>query len=195
MKLTGRGGTKVFIGPHMLLPADKARHVGEAVAMVVAETRADAQTAAENVNVDYEELPWVADTAAAALPDAPRVWEELPDNILVDTDFGVAAAVEAAFAKARHCIDMKVHIGRVTGVPLEPRAALGVYDAETDPYTLYADSGGAVRQSTSSPRSSARVPTSSISWRSISAAISARAIASMSNSAWCCGRRASWAGR
>ena len=85
-------------------------------------------------------------TAAAALPDAPRVWEELPDNVLVDTDFGDAAAVEAEFAKARHCIGMKVHIGRVTGVPLEPRAALGMYDAETGRYTLYAGSGGAVRQ-------------------------------------------------
>ncbi|HEY1981003.1 MAG TPA: xanthine dehydrogenase family protein molybdopterin-binding subunit, partial [Xanthobacteraceae bacterium] len=146
MKLTGRGATKVFIGPHMLLPADKARHVGEAVAMVVAETRADAQSAAENVLVDYEELPWVADTATAALADAPRIWDDLPDNVLVDTQFGDLAAVDAAFARARHCVSMKVHIGRVTGVPLEPRAALGAFDAATGRYTLYAGSGGAVRQ-------------------------------------------------
>src|SRR6202030_4323650 len=82
VKLTGRNGTPVFIGPHQLLPHDKARHVGEAVAMVVAETLELAQTAAEHVAIDYEVLPWVADTAQAAQPDAPKIWDELPDNIL-----------------------------------------------------------------------------------------------------------------
>ena len=146
MKLTGRGGSAVFVGPHMILPADKARHVGEAVAMVVAETRAAAQEAAESVIVDYEELPWVADSSAAAAPQAPRIWDELPDNVLVDTSFGDSAATDAAFARARHVVSLKVHIGRVTGVPLEPRAALGAFDPRTGRYTLYAGSGGAVRQ-------------------------------------------------
>jgi len=146
VKLTGRGGTPVFIGPHHLLPADKARHVGEAVAMVVAETRAQAQLAAEAVAVSYEELPWVADTSAAAAPDAARLWDELPDNILVDSTFGDEAGTNAAFARATHIVSMQVHIGRVTGVPLEPRAALGAYDAARDRYELYAGSGGAVRQ-------------------------------------------------
>ncbi|MDB5599045.1 MAG: coxL2 [Xanthobacteraceae bacterium] len=146
MKLTGPGGTKVFIGSHMLLPADKARHVGEAVAMVVADTRDQAQAAAEAVAVEYEELPWVADTLAAAEPDAPRLWDELPDNVLVDSSFGDAVATDAAFARAPHVVTMTAHIGRVTGAPLEPRAALGSYDAETGRYTLYAGSGGAVRQ-------------------------------------------------
>jgi carbon-monoxide dehydrogenase large subunit len=114
--------------------------------MVVAETRDQAQAAAEQVMVNYEELPWVADTSAAAEPDAPRLWDELPDNILVDTVFGDVEATEAAFARARHVVSMKTHIGRVTGVPLEPRAALGSYDAATGRYTLYAGSGGAVRQ-------------------------------------------------
>src|SRR5208282_1841192 len=125
---------------------DKARHVGEAVAMVVAETLEQAQTAAEHVAVDYEVLPWVADTAQAAQPDAARIWDELPDNILVDSTFGDVAATDAAFARARHVVSMKCHIGRVTGVPLEPRAALGSFDAETGRYTIYAGSGGAVRQ-------------------------------------------------
>jgi carbon-monoxide dehydrogenase large subunit len=146
VKLTGRDGTPVFAGPHLLLPADKARHVGEAVAMVVAETRDAAQSAAENVIVDYEELPWVADAEQAAAPGAPRLWDALPDNILVDSTFGDVAATDAAFARADHVVTMKVHIGRVTGVPLEPRAALGSFDPETGRYTLYAGSGGAVRQ-------------------------------------------------
>jgi carbon-monoxide dehydrogenase large subunit len=146
VKLTGRGGTKVFIGSHMLLPADKARHVGEAVAMVVAETRDQALAASEVVDVTYDVLPWVADTAAAADPDAPRLWDELPDNILVDSSFGDVEATDAAFARAAHVVTMRTHIGRVTGVPLEPRAAVGHYDAATGRYTLYAGSGGAVRQ-------------------------------------------------
>jgi carbon-monoxide dehydrogenase large subunit len=146
VKLTGRDGTKVFIGSHPLLPADKVRYVGEALAMVVAETRAQAYAAAEMVGVEYEELPWVADTLKATAPDAPRVWDELPDNILVDSTFGNVAATDAAFARAAHVVSATYRIGRVTGVPLEPRAALGSYDAETGRYTLYAGSGGAVRQ-------------------------------------------------
>ncbi|MFZ3289073.1 MAG: xanthine dehydrogenase family protein molybdopterin-binding subunit [Telluria sp.] len=146
MKLTGPNGAKVFEGPHVLLPADKARHVGEAVAMVVAETRDQAQAAAENVMVNYEELPWVAATAAAAEADAPKLWDGLPDNVFVDSTFGDVAATDAAFASADHVVTMKSHIGRVTGVPLEPLAALGSYDAGTGRYTLYAGSGGAVRQ-------------------------------------------------
>jgi carbon-monoxide dehydrogenase large subunit len=146
VKLTGRGGTKVFIGSHMLLPADKSRHVGEAVAMVVAETRDQAYAAAEAVDVTYDVLPWVADTAAAAEPDAPRLWDEIPDNILVDSSFGDVEGTEASFARAAHVVTMRSHVGRVTGVPLEPRAAVGHYDTATGRYTLYAGSGGAVRQ-------------------------------------------------
>jgi aerobic carbon-monoxide dehydrogenase large subunit len=146
MKLTGPGGGAVFIGPHLLLPPDKARHVGEAVAMVVAETKAAALDAAEAVEVQYEELPFVLHSEAAMQPGAPAIWDEKPDNIIVDTRFGNAAATEAAFARAAHVVTKSFHVGRVTGVPLEPRAALGHYDTATGRYTLYAGSGGAVRQ-------------------------------------------------
>ena len=146
VKLTGRGGTPVYIGEHFLLPTDRARYVGEPVAMVVARTRQLALTAAEAVMVDYEPLPWVAATSAAAAPDAPRLWDALPDNILVDATFGDVAATDAAFARAAHVIRMVARIGRVTGVPMEPRAALGTFDEGTGRYTLYAGSGGAVRQ-------------------------------------------------
>src|SRR5471032_1661657 len=73
MKLTGPGGGEIFIGPHWLLPVDKVRHVGEAVALVVAETAAQALDAAEAVAVDYAPLPWVADATAALAPGAPTV--------------------------------------------------------------------------------------------------------------------------
>ncbi|HLH99075.1 MAG TPA: xanthine dehydrogenase family protein molybdopterin-binding subunit [Xanthobacteraceae bacterium] len=146
MKLTAPGGGTVFIGPHMLLPADKARHVGEAVAMVVAETVPQALDAAEAVTVDYEELPHVLHAEDAMAAGAPQVWDEVADNIPVETWFGDREATDRAFAKADHVIKMDFHIGRVTGVPLEPRAAVAAYDPATDRYTLYAGSGGAVRQ-------------------------------------------------
>jgi carbon-monoxide dehydrogenase large subunit len=146
MKLTGPNGGAVFIGPHLLLPPDKARHVGEAVAMVVAETKAQAMDAAEAVEVRYEELPFVLHSEDAMQPGAPAVWNEAPDNVLVDTLFGNLEATDRAFTRAAHVVAKNFHVGRVTGVPLEPRAALGNYDAATGRYTLYAGSGGAVRQ-------------------------------------------------
>jgi carbon-monoxide dehydrogenase large subunit len=146
MKLTAAGGQPVFIGPHMLLPADKARHVGEAVAMVVAETLTQALDAAEAVEVDYETLPHVVHSEDAMKPGAPAVWDEVPDNIPVDTWFGDRAATDKAFAAADHVVTKDFHIGRVTGVPLELRAAVAHYDAATGRYTLHAGSGGAVRQ-------------------------------------------------
>src|SRR6516165_5169838 len=98
LKLTGPGGGTIFIGPQPLLPADRVRHVGEAVAMVVAETAPQALDAAEAVEVEYEELPRVASSRDAVLPGPPAVWDEAPDNVLVDTMFGDAAATDRAFA-------------------------------------------------------------------------------------------------
>jgi carbon-monoxide dehydrogenase large subunit len=146
MKLSGPGGGEVFIGPHLLLPADKVRHVGEAVAMVVAETRAQALDAAEAVQVVYDELPFVLHSEDAMQSGAPAVWDEVPANILVDTKFGDHAGTERAFAQAANVVKMDFNIGRVTGVPMEPRACVADYDKSTGRSTLHAGSGGAVRQ-------------------------------------------------
>jgi carbon-monoxide dehydrogenase large subunit len=146
MKLTAAGGSAVFIGPHLLLPTDKARHVGEAAAMVVAETLPQALDAAEAVEVRYDILPGVYQSEDAMRPGAPTIWDEVPDNVPIDTWFGDKAATDKAFAGADHVVAMDFHIDRVTGVPMELRAALGQYDAGTDRYTLHAGSGGAVRQ-------------------------------------------------
>jgi aerobic carbon-monoxide dehydrogenase large subunit len=145
-KLHGPGGTDPFIGNHMPLPADKARYVGEALAIVVAETLGEARDAADAVMIDYDPLPCVTDTNKAAEAGAPTVWDEVPDNIGIETFFGDKAATDAAFSRADHVVDMEFYIDRVTGVPMEPRAALGDYDPETDRYTVYAGSGGSVRQ-------------------------------------------------
>jgi aerobic carbon-monoxide dehydrogenase large subunit len=146
MKLTAPGGGTIFIGPHHLLPADKVRHVGEAVAMVVAESNLQALDAAEAVEVEYEEIPWVSESEAALAPGAPAVWDQVPDNVLVDTIFGDVIATERAFAAAAHVVKANFHIARVTAFPLETRAALAHYDAASNKYTLFAGSGGAVRQ-------------------------------------------------
>jgi carbon-monoxide dehydrogenase large subunit len=146
MKLTAPGGAPVFIGPHLLLPTDKVRHVGEALAMVVAETQAQAADAAELVEAEYEELPSVSHSVDALKPGAPAVWKEAPGNVVIDTRFGDSEATARGFAAAARVVRMSFHVGRVTAVPLEPRSALGIYDAATGRYTLYAGSGGAVRQ-------------------------------------------------
>jgi aerobic carbon-monoxide dehydrogenase large subunit len=146
MKLQGPGGGDIFIGPHVLLPADKVRHVGEAVAMVVAETLSQALDAAEKVAVEYEELPCITHSEDAMKPGAPAIWDEVSNNILVDTRFGNAAETDRILATAPHVVSMDFHIDRVTGAPMEPRAAVAQYDKGTDRYTIYAGSGGAVRQ-------------------------------------------------
>src|SRR5216684_2410251 len=138
MKLHAAGGGALFIGPHLLLPADKARHVGEAVAMVVAETQAQALDAAEAVVVDYEVLPNITHSEDAMKPGAPKVWEEVRDNILVDTQFGDAAEIERVLTDAPHVVSMDFHSDRVTGVPMEPRAAVAQYDEAKGRYTIYA---------------------------------------------------------
>ena len=145
LALTGPGGSEVFIGAHPLLPHDKARYAGEAVAAVVAETSALAADAVERIAVDWEPLPAVADTRNAAAAGAPPVWDDRTDNVLVDCRFGDAERVAAAFAYAAHVVEFDGHLPRVAGAPLEPRAALGAFDAGTGRYTLYAGSGGAVR--------------------------------------------------
>ena len=146
MKLVAPGGGRVFEGPHLLLPIDKARHVGEALAVVMAETREQALDAAEAVTVEYEELPWVAHADDALGAAAPAVWDERPDNVLIDTHYGDPQATDRAFAAADHVVAMEFRIPRVTACALEPRAALACFDPTTGRYTLYAGSGGAVRQ-------------------------------------------------
>jgi carbon-monoxide dehydrogenase large subunit len=146
LKLTAPGGGKPFIGPHELLAVDKARHVGEAVAMVVAISQAQALDAAEAVEVQYEELPFVLDADAALAPGAASVWDEVPGNLVVESFFGDEAATARAFAAADHVVTLDYHVRRVTAVALEPRATLGEYNAQADKYTLYAGNGGAVRQ-------------------------------------------------
>ena len=146
--LQNKDGAAVFAAAHFPMPADKARFVGEAVAMVIADTVAAAKDGAERVAIDYQPLPAVTQAVASAALDAPRLWEEAPSNVLIDAEVGNAAATAAAFARAAHVVRLETWIPRVTAVPMEPRAAVASYDAATQRYTVYAGSGGAVRLKT-----------------------------------------------
>lgn len=146
LKLRAPDGTEPAIDPHYLLPEDRVRYVGEAVAMVVAESLQQALDAVEAVSVDYSVLPHVTESKDAILPDAPQLYRHIENNTLIDTEFGDAVSTEQAFATATHIVEHEFHIQRVTGVTMEPRSALGSYDAETGRFTLVAGSGGAVRQ-------------------------------------------------
>jgi carbon-monoxide dehydrogenase large subunit len=142
--LRNSSGAPPFAAPHGPLPTDKARVVGEAVAMVVAETVHAAKDGAEAIEVDYEALPAVVETVAAARQDAPHVHDSAT-NVCFDSELGDAAATEKAFASAAHVTRFETWVQRVTGVPMEPRAALADFDRATGRFTVYAGNGGAVR--------------------------------------------------
>src|SRR6202046_4533823 len=139
--LHNRDGSPVPAAPHHVLSIDRARHVGAAVAFVVAETVAQAKDAAETVVVEYEALPAVTDAKVAVEAGAPRLYDDLP-NIMIDAEVGDAKAVDEVFKRAAHVARLDTWVNRVTGVPMEPRAAVGIYDPATQRYTLYAGSGG-----------------------------------------------------
>jgi aerobic carbon-monoxide dehydrogenase large subunit len=142
--LKSRDGSPFFIAPHPVLASGKVRHIGEPVAVVIAETLPQAIDAAERVAVVYEPLPAVTRSADALAPGAPLVWEEHGANLCVDSETGDKVATDAAFARAAHVVRLETTINRVTGVPMELRAALGVYDAAAARYTVYTSAGGGV---------------------------------------------------
>jgi carbon-monoxide dehydrogenase large subunit len=134
--LTRRDGS-VFKPPYPALVKDRVRWVGDYVAFVVAETLHQAMDAAELVAVDYEPLPAIVSTAEASAPGAPKVWDGCADNIGFVQLFGDKAATDAAIAKADHVVKHKFVINRVTAASMEPRGALGDYNAAEDRYTIY----------------------------------------------------------
>jgi carbon-monoxide dehydrogenase large subunit len=135
-------GSPMVDAPRPLLAAERVRHVGDTVAMVVAEDVARGKDAAELIAVDYEPLPAVADTAAAVQPGAPLVWDEAASNTCFDWRIGDAAATERAFAAAAHVTAVDLVNNRIVANPLEPRAALGDYDRAEDRYTLHTSTQG-----------------------------------------------------
>lgn len=127
--------------PHPLLVADKARFVGDAVAVVIAESREAAKDAAELVHVDYEELDAVADGAKALESGAPQVHDDVPSNTCYDWQLGTDInEVNAALDSAHHVTSLKIINQRIIPNAIEPRSAIGDYDAGNDRYTLHTSS-------------------------------------------------------
>ena len=121
-----------------LLTGEKVRFVGDRVAFVVAETLAQARDAAELVEVDYELLPAVVELEDAAKEGASKVWEDCPQgNVGFRLMFGNKEATDAAFAGAKHVVKLRVENNRLSPVAMEPRVAIGDYNAAEDQYTLY----------------------------------------------------------
>ena len=123
-----------------LLAADRVRFVGEPVALVVAETLAQALDAAELIVVDYAPLPAVTTVEAARAPDAPQISAEVPGNCCIDWRTGDWPAIEAAFGQAAHIVRLRVDNHRVVTNPMEPRGCVGRFEPASDRYTLHVSS-------------------------------------------------------
>ena len=124
-----------------VLNAEKVRFVGDRVAFVVAETATQARDAAELIEVDYEPLPAVVTLEDAAKDGAPKVWDDnAMGNVGFRLMFGNKDATDAAFAKAKHVVKLRVENNRLSPVAMEPRVAIGDYNAADDYYTLYSSS-------------------------------------------------------
>ena len=125
--------------PQPPLATDRVRYVGDPVAMVIAETINQARDAAELIDIDFNMLPSITDTAQTVEADAPLVWDDYPDNISGMFQSGDADAADAALSGAAHVIKRRFVISRVFANYMEPRGAIGDYDPREDRYTLYAD--------------------------------------------------------
>ena len=132
-----RDGSPAFATPRPALARARVRHVGDPVALVVADTREGAVDAADRVGVEYAALPAVAATADAGRAGAPAVWDEAPDNIAFVSEAGPRDAVARAFERAAHVTSLDFVVTRVAAAPLEPRSAVGEYDRRSGRYTLY----------------------------------------------------------
>ncbi len=137
-----RDGTPMKQPPRPALPTDKVRFVGDPIAFVVAETLLQAKDAAEAIEVEIESLPAVVRPEEAARPGAPLIHDEAPGNVALDYHYGDTEQVTAAFAKAAHVTRLKLVNSRVVVNAMEPRAAIGVYDAASGGFTLHAPSQG-----------------------------------------------------
>ncbi len=137
-----KDGSPAFNPGRPLLATGRAKQLGDAVAMVVAETIAQAKDAVELIEVDYQPLPAVFEPAEAVKPGAPALWEEKPDNIALDWEAGNRAGVEAAFARAAKIVAFDLPVHRIALATMEPRAVVAEYDQASGRYTVHLGTQG-----------------------------------------------------
>ena len=135
-----KDGSPMKMGVWRPLAFETVRYVGDAVAIVVADSLAQARDAAEAVEVDYEVLPAVTESVDSIKDGAPQIHPEAPGNIIFDWEIGDAAATDTAIANAAHVTEITITNNRLSPNPMEPRAAIGVYDEAEDHYTCYTTS-------------------------------------------------------
>ncbi|MEW6151479.1 MAG: xanthine dehydrogenase family protein molybdopterin-binding subunit [Bradyrhizobium sp.] len=138
--ITSKDGSPMKMGAWPAMAPETVRFVGQAVAVVIAESKNLARDAAEAVVVDYEELPAVADMQAAIKPGAPQLHPEAPGNQVYDWVIGDESATDAAFAKAANVVKLDVTNNRLAPNAMEPRAAIADYDPAEEHFTLYTTS-------------------------------------------------------
>jgi len=135
-----KDGSPMAEPAHPPLAADHVRHVGDPVAVVIAETIEQAREAADQIQVDYVEEPAVVDPGEALKPGAPQVFADVPGNLCYDWSLGDLAAVDAAFANAARIVKLDLVNNRLVPNAMEPRAAIGEFDRATGDYTLFTTS-------------------------------------------------------
>ena len=138
--VNSKDGSPMVEPPHPVLAMGKVRHVGDPVAVVIAETLEQAKDAAERIEVSYNPLPAVVAADDAIKPGKPQLFDNAPHNICFDWHLGDKAAVDLAFTQAQHVTRLEIINNRLVSNPMEPRAAIGEYDRSTGDYTLYTTS-------------------------------------------------------
>jgi carbon-monoxide dehydrogenase large subunit len=135
-----KDGSPMNMGAWSALATEYVRYVGDAVAIVIADSQAAARDAAEMVEVDYNVLPAVIKADKALEDGSPQLHPEAKNNLIFDWEIGDAAATDAAFADAAHIVEMDITNNRLSPNPMEPRSAVATYDASEEHYTLYTTS-------------------------------------------------------
>jgi carbon-monoxide dehydrogenase large subunit len=135
--IMSKDGSPMKMAPHPALARGKVNYVGDAVAVVIAETHTQAMDAAEKVTIDYEVLPAVPDPAKAQASGAPQIHELAPRNTIYEWQLGDAAATDTAFRNARHVTKLDIVNNRLVPNAIEPRAAIAEYDSGTQTLTLW----------------------------------------------------------
>ena len=138
----GRGGQKIAVPERPVLAGERVRFVGEEIAVVIAETAAQARDAADLIEVDYEELPAVIGVERAIEPGAFVIHDDVPGNVCFDFEYGDEAKTTALIEKAHGVVSVTVESPRVAPTPMEVRGAIASYDAASDTYDFYAPNQG-----------------------------------------------------
>ena len=142
IKFPGKNGMKLRDPHREVLAETRVRVVGQEVALVVAETREQAQDAAERIVANYRDLPVVVDAEDALKDGAPQLYADIPGNLAFDFEYGSKEKTDEAFAKAAHVTKLTLDARRIAGNPMEPKAATVLYDSAKDVYDLYVPSQG-----------------------------------------------------